>query len=391
LKTLGKAGEWLKKIKKKVNVAVIGARFMGKAHSNAWLNVARFFDLPYEPVLKMICSRDGEDYNKNFAENWGYAEHCDDWHKAVDCKDIDIIDICTPPFLHKEITIAAVEAGKHILCEKPVAMNYHEAYEMAEAADKAGVLHYLNHNYRRVPAVALAKNIIDEGKLGEIYHWRGAYLQDWAMDASIPLTWQLTKELAGAGSHYDLASHSVDLARFLVGEVKSIQAMLKTFITERVLPGESEKGQVSVDDASFMTAEFENGAIGSFDISRMMAGRKNYNYFEVYGSKGSLVFNLENMNSLQYFNADDPQDLQGYREIPATLTGHPYMSAWWPPGHIIGYEHVFSHAVKDFLDALAGGNKIEPNLWDGVKIMQTLDAAILSDKEGRRVNVSEVK
>jgi len=388
-------------MKKKVNVAILGTKFMGKAHSNAWLAAPRFFDLPFEPVLKTVCARD-MDSAKDFAANWGYAQVESDWQKVIEDKDIDVVAICTPTYLHKDIAIAAAEAGKHIFCEKPAALNYAESVEMAKAADKAGVLHYLNHNYRRIPAVVFAKQLIDEGKIGEIYHWRGAYLQDWIMDPNFPILWQLQKETAGAGPHYDLNSHSVDLARYLVGEIESVSAIMKTFITERPLgtsggsfntssSTSNEMGKVNIDDAAFMSTEFENGALGSFNASRFAGGRKNYNVFEIYGSKGSLAFNLERMNELEYYNMDDPDNVQGFRTIPATLSGHPYMDAWWPPAHIIGYEHTFAHAVKDFLEALAGDKKVTPSLWDGVKIMQVLEAAILSDKEGRKVKVSEIQ
>ena len=390
-------------MKKKLNVAIIGTKFMGKAHSNGWLAAPRFFDLPYEPVLKMVCARDTAAATE-FAKTWGYETVEADWRKAIESKDIDVVAICTPTYLHSEMAIAAAQAGKHIFCEKPQAMSYTQAKEMAQAADKAGVLHYLNHNYRRVPAVAHAKKMIEEGKLGKIYHWRGAYLQDWIMDPDFPLIWQLKKENAGAGPHFDLGSHSVDLARHLVGEISTVSAMFKTFIKERPLPGAgagtfssgtsataTEKVPVEIDDASFMTAEFENGAIGSFSVSRFAAGRKNYNYFEVCGSKGSIEFDLERMNELRYFNAEDPEEIQGFRDIPATLGSIPYASAWWPPAHIIGYEHTFAHAVKDFIEALAADKKVEPNLWDGAKIMQVLDAATLSNSEGRRVNVADIK
>lgn len=386
-------------MKKKVNVGVIGAKFMGKAHSNGWLQAPKFFDLPYEPVLKTICAASDAG---DFAKNWGYANTETDWRRVVEDKDIDIVDICAPTYLHKEITLAAVGAGKHVLCEKPAALNYSEAVEMAAAADKAGVLHYLNHNYRRVPAVALAKRMIEEGKIGQIYHWRGAYLQDWIMDPQFPLIWQLEKRFAGAGPHFDLNSHSVDLARFLVGEIATVSAMFKTFVKERPLPGEgagvfvggaasSEMGEVLIDDAAFMNVEFENGALGAFNASRFAGGRKNYNQFEIYGSKGSLSFDLERMNELRFCNLADPDDYQGFRDIPATLPGHPYMNAWWPPAHVIGYEHTFVNAFKDFLEALAGDKKVEPCLWDGAKIMQVLDAGILSDKEGRRIAVADIK
>ena len=386
---------------KKVNVAIIGTKFMGKAHSNAWSQASKFFTLGLTPVLKVACGQDVE-ATSNFAQNWGWEESVGDWKKVVERKDIDIIDVCTPTYLHKDIVLAAAKNGKHIFCEKPLALNFTEAKEMYEAAEKAGVLHYVNHNYRRTPAIAFAKKLIDEGKIGQIFHWRGTYLQDWITDPNFPLTWHLQKQFAGAGPHYDLNSHSVDLARYLVGEVKSVSAMLKTFVTERPLPGKdagtfksgtgaAEKGKVTVDDAAFMVAEFENGALGAFESSRFASGRKNFNYFEIYGSKGSLAFDLERMNELQYLNLDDPADEQGFRTILVTNSTHPYVGAWWPPGHIIGYEHEFTHAVVDFLTALENGTKITPSLYDGMLDMQVLEAAIISSDTGRRVNVADIK
>ena len=313
---------------KKVNVAIIGTKFMGKAHSNAWSQASKFFDVGLTPVLKVACGQD-MDATSDFAKNWGWEESVGDWKKVVERKDIDIIDVCTPTYLHKEIVLAAAKNGKHIFCEKPLALNFSEAKEMYEAAENAGVLHYVNHNYRRTPAIAFAKKLIDDGKIGQIFHWRGTYLQDWITDPNFPLTWHLQKQFAGAGPHYDLNSHSIDLARYLVGEVKSVSAMLKTFVTERPLPGKdagtfksgtgaAEKGKVTVDDAAFMVAEFENGALGAFESSRFASGRKNFNYFEIYGSKGSLAFDLERMNELQYLNLDDPADEQGFRTILVT-------------------------------------------------------------------------
>jgi len=390
-------------LKKQLNVGIVGTKFMGKAHSNAWLAAPKFFDTPYTPVLKAVCARD-KGATAGFAENWGYADVETDWRALIARPDIDIIDVCSPTVNHKEVVLAAAAAGKHIFCEKPCALSSADAREMAQAADRAGVVHYLNHNYRRVPAIAFAKQMIDEGKLGTIYHWRGAYLQDWIMDPNFPLTWHLQKEYAGAGPHFDLNSHAVDLARYLVGEIDSVSAMMKTFVTERPLPGAGaatfssgsdegtgEKGKVTVDDASFMLTSFENGALGSFDSSRFAGGRKNYNYFELYGSKGSLIFDLENMNALQYCNLEDPADEQGFRTIQVTNASHPFMDAWWAPGHIIGYGNTFVHAVKDFLDAIAGNATITPNLWDGVKIMQVLEAGLLAAKEGRTVKLSELE
>jgi predicted dehydrogenase len=385
---------------KSVNVAIIGTKFMGKAHSNAWSSAPKFFDLPLKPVLKVACGQD-QPATQEFAARWGWEVVESDWRKVVERPDIDIIDVCTPTYLHKDIVVAAAQNGKHIFCEKPVALNYAQAKEMYEAAEKAGVLHYLNHNYRRTPAVAFAKYLIESGKIGQIFHWRGAYLQDWITDPNFPLTWHLRKEYAGAGPHYDLNSHSVDLARYLVGEVAAVTAVLKRFVARRPLPGAGagtfkagesggETGEVTVDDAAFMVAEFENGALGAFESSRFASGRKNFNYFEIYGSKGSLAFDLERMNELQYLDLSDPVDEQGFRTILVTNSSHPYVAAWWPPGHVIGYEHEFTHAVVDFLKALDQGTPITPNFADGMRIMQVLEAGILSSNSGRKVAVSEI-
>ena len=386
-----------------VNVAVIGTSFMGKAHSNAWRSVDKFFDIGITPVLKVACDVDAERV-KSFAQNWGWEEVMTDWKQVVSRKDIDIVDICTPTFLHKDMVIAAAEMEKQIFCEKPAARNYFEAKEMYEVVKKSGVHHYLNHNYRRVPAVSFAKQMIDSGRLGRIYHWRGAYLQDWISDPSFPLTWHLREESAGAGPQNDLNSHSVDLARYLVGEISTVSAMLKTFIFERPIPGagagtfsfgsgssSAEMGKVTVEDAAFMVVEFENGALGSFETSRFANGRKNYNTFEIYGSEGSLSFNMERMNELEYLDLGDPAEEQGFKTIQTTDPSHPYMSAWWPPGHIIGYEHTFIHAVKDFLEAIENDTEISPNLYDGMKVMQVLQAGVQSSETGRHVSVANIQ
>lgn len=385
---------------KSMNVAIIGTKFMGKAHSNAWLNSPHFFDMGIKPVLKMACGQNEADL-KAFAERWGWEQTETDWHKVIANKEIDIIDISVPTYLHHDIAVAAAKAGKHIFCEKPFALTIAEAKEMYQEAEKAGIVHYLNHNYRRAPAVRLAKRLIEEGFVGRIYHWRGAYLQDWIVDPEFPLTWHLRKDRAGGGPHFDLNSHSVDLARYLVGEITSVSALTPTFITERPLPGagaatfsagsdkKAEMGQVTVDDAAFMLAEFENGAIGSFDASRFAPGRKNYNYFEIYGSKGSLVFNLERMNELQLFQRDDPAYAQGFRTILTTEGGqHDYIANWWPPGHMIGYEHEFHHAVVDFMEAIEKGTKIEPNFYDGLREIEILIAGLESAEKGQKISTS---
>jgi predicted dehydrogenase len=371
---------------------------MGRAHSNAWKNVNNFFDLPFKPVLKVACGRNKEALQE-FADNWGWEEIETDWKKVVERDDIDIVDISVPPELHSEIAVAAAKAGKHIFCEKPIARTSEEALEMYEAAKEAGVVHYLNHNYRRTPAVVLAKQMIEEGKLGKIYHWRGCYLQDWLMDPNFPLTWHLRKEIAGSGVSGGINSHSVDLARYLVGEIKSVAAKATTFVKERPLPeGEAsgtfsagatgeEMGKVTVEDAISMVVEFENGALGSFEATVFAIGRLNYNYFEIYGSKGAVIWNLERMNELQYFSSEDSGGEKGFRTILTTDSSHPYMSAWWPPAHNIGYEHEFHHAVVDFLKAIDSGKPIAPNFYDGYISMKVLEAGLKSAETKQHIDL----
>ncbi len=304
-----------------------------------------------------------------------------------------------PQFLHHDIAIAAAKAGKHIFCEKPLAMNLVEAQEMLDAVKAAGIVHYLNHNYRRVPAVQLAKRLIDEGLIGQIFHWRGAYLQSWIVDPNFPLTWHLRRETAGSGPNGDLNSHSVDLARFLVEEIASVSAMMTNFIAERPLPGagaatfstgettNTDKGKVTVEDAAFLVVKFANGALGSFEATRFAPGRKNFNTFEIYGSKGSVIFDLERLNELLFFSQDDPDYAQGFRNILATESVHDYVSALWPPGHIIGYEHEFHHAVFDFLKAIDTHGTITPNFADGLAETKVLEAARKSAETGQRIDL----
>ena len=382
----------------KLNVAIIGQNFMGKAHSHAWLNAPRFFDLPLNPVLRVACARD-QGGLKRFAENWGWQETASDWREVVARDDVDVIDSCTPTDLHAEIAIEAARHGKHVFCEKPIALTAAEARAMLDAVTAAGVTHYLNHNYRRVPAVALARRLIDEGFVGRIYHWRSAYLQDWIADPSFPLVWHLQKSRAGSGPHHDLGSHLIDLARYLVGEVASVSALSTTFVSERPLPGAGaatfsagsggagQMGTVDVEDAMSLLTEFEGGALGSFEVSRFAPGRKNHNTFEIYGSDGSIVWDLERMNELQVFSVHDPAHAQGFRTIIATENQHPYVAAWWPPGHLIGYEHTFHHAVADFVRAVASGERVRPDFEDGLREATVIDAALEAAASGSRVRV----
>jgi len=384
---------------KTLNVAIIGTKFMGKAHSNAWANAPRFFDMGIQPVLKVAVGTD-KDGTQALADTWGWEEASTNWREVVARPDIDIVDISTPTYLHCDMAVAAAEAGKHVFLEKPFSLTVAEARRMVDAVEKAGVVHYVNHNYRRAPAVRLAKRLIDDGFIGRLFHWRSAYLQDWIVDPNFPLTWHLRSETAGYGAHGDLGSHSVDLARYLMGDIKAVTGLMANFITERPLPGKgaatftagsgesSEMGRVGVDDASFFVAEFANGALGSFEVSRFAPGRKNFNTFEVYGSEGSLVFNLERMNELQVFSRNDPAYAQGFRTILVTEAGqHDYIANWWPPGHMIGYEHEFHHAVVDFMKAIETGGEIRPNFHDGLAEMQVLHAAAESARTGQKVSV----
>lgn len=381
---------------KALNIAIIGYQFMGKAHSNAWKQAALFFDLPAELNLKVACGRN-EIAVTQFAQKWGWEEVETDWQKVVERDDIDIIDISLPQHLHFDVAIAAAKAGKHIFCEKPLALSSQQAREMLEVAEANGITHYLNHNYRRTPAVQLAKRLIDAGEIGRIFHWRGSYQQDWLVDPNFPLTWQLQKETAHAGPHWDLNSHSVDLAQFLVGEISAVSCITANFIKERPYAQtsdsdstevmEAKKGTVTVEDAAIMLAEFKSGAIGTFEATRFATGCKNLNSFEIYGSKGSLRFNLEKMNELEFFSRNDPEGQQGFRTILVTEASHPYIAKWWPPGHILGYEHAFVHAVADFVHAVVHGEPIAPNFSDGINVLKVLEAGLESAATGAKVKV----
>jgi predicted dehydrogenase len=358
-----------------LNVALIGYAFMGRAHSNAYRQVGRFFSPKYLPRMKVLCGRTPAGV-KAAAEQLGWEETATDWHEVVRRKDIDIVDIATPGDSHAEIAIEAAKAGKVVFCEKPLANTVKEAEKMLAAVTKAGVLHMICHNYRRAPAVVLAKQLIEQGKLGRLYHYRGTYLQDWAADPSIPLVWRLRKEAAGSGALGDIASHSLDLARFLVGEISEVTGALETFVKERPLPDNpKKKGKVTVDDASASVVRFANGALGTIEASRFATGRKNYNRFEINGSKGSAVFNLERMNELDVYLTDDDRAVHGFHNVMVTDGGsHPYFAHWWPDGHIIGYEHTFIHTVYDLLEAIAANKVPTPNFEDGVRNQKVLAA-----------------
>jgi len=373
--------------KRKMNVALIGYQFMGKAHSNAYRQVARFFDdLEVEPVLKVICGRNEENVRKA-AQKYGWEEYDTSWERVVERKDIDLVDVSVPGNMHAPIAIAAANAGKMVLCEKPLANTLAEARQMFEAVQKNRVPNALCHNYRF-------------GRIGKIYHFRGTYLQDWIVDPNFPLVWRLQKEVAGSGAHGDLNAHLIDMARFLVGEIAEVSGMMETFIKQRPklaasddrLGGvaSSEMGEVTVDDAALFLVRFENGAIGSIEATRFALGRKNYNRFEINGSKGSLVFNMERMNELEVYFHDDPPHVRGFRVVQASDSMHPFMSAWWPVGHIIGYEHTFVNLVYTMLKAFDKGEEFKPNFEDGVRNQAVLEAVDLSSQQKRWVSISEL-
>ncbi|MCU0316439.1 MAG: Gfo/Idh/MocA family oxidoreductase [Fimbriimonadaceae bacterium] len=366
-----------------LTIGLLGYQFMGKAHSNAYRQVGRYFDLPVEIRMKTICGRN-EAKVRQAAEVFGWEGHETDWRKVIADPEIDIIDISTPGNTHCEMAIAAAEAGKILFCEKPIGNTLSEAEKMAEAVRKSGKPSAVFHNYRKAPAVALAKRMIDEGKIGKIFHFRACYLQDWIADPNFPIVWRLNKEVAGSGTHGDICSHIIDMGRYLVGEMKEVNGLLHTFVTERPIAGEiddrmgasttGEMGKVDVDDASIFLCHFESGALGTFEASRFAVGRKNYNRFELYGSKGSLIFNMERMNELEYYNNEDPVGTQGFRVIQATEGGHPYAGQYWPVGHIIGYEHTFMNLVADAVTAVHDGREPSPNMEEGLKNQRVLDA-----------------
>ncbi|MGL4513208.1 MAG: Gfo/Idh/MocA family protein [Lacipirellulaceae bacterium] len=354
-------------------VGLVGTKFMGKAHSNAFLTAAKFFDLPAKPVMKAVCGRD-EASLRAFADRFGWESIETDWRKLVARDDIDLIDVGSPGDTHAGIAIAAAEAGKHVFCEKPLANTLAECREMLAAVRKAGVVHMVNFNYRRCPAVTLARQMIAAGEIGEVRHVRAVYLQDWLVDATSPMSWRLNKEIAGSGALGDLAAHSIDLARYLTGdEITDVVGDLKTFVPERP-DGKGGKGTVTVDDASVFLARFGNGAIGTFEATRMAPGRKNFNGIEINGSRGSLHWMFEDMNVLDFYSEADAPGRRGFRKLLATDPVHPYFANWWPGGHILGYEHGFIHAVVDLVKGIAAGQQVEPDFLDGARCVAVLEA-----------------
>ncbi len=364
-----------------IGVGLVGYRFMGRAHSNAYRQVGRFFDVDVAPRMRALCGRD-EGAVRSAAGALGWESYETDYGRMLERDDIHLVDISSSGDTHHEFAVAALEAGKHVLCEKPLANTLAEAEEMAEAARKAkaeaGTVSMVCHNYRRVPAVQLAKRLIDRGRLGEIRHWRAVYLQDWLLDPAAPMTWRLRQETGGAGPLADLGSHLVDLAHFLVGPIAEVVGTAETFIKERPREGANganpQTDRVTVNDAAAFLARFENGAMGTFEASPLVPGRKAKESFEINGSEGSLIFDLERMNELRVYFEDADPETSGFRTLLVTEPEHPYMARWWPPGHIIGYEHTFVHTVKDLLDGIKTGGNPGPTFEDGLRIQAVIDA-----------------
>jgi len=384
--------------KQKINVGMIGYAFMGKAHSVGYRDVAWAFpDVRAVPVMKDLCGRT-EASVKAAAGLFGWERYSTDYRRVVEADDIELIDIGTGNDTHKEIALAAAANGKHIFCEKPLAMNVAEAREMAWAVEKAGVINMVNFNYRVVPAIALAKKMIDEGMIGAPYHFRGVYLQDWIMDPEFPLVWRLDKTKAGSGAHGDLNAHIIDLARYLCGEFDSVCGLMKTFIEKRPLPeaqagglaaarGSKQMGEVTVDDAALFLAKFANGAVGTFEATRFAGGGKNGLRFELNGSEGSIRFNLERLNEIEYYSMKDKPEYQGFKNIMVTDGSQPYAGAWWPGGHIIGWQHTFVHQVYNLMNGIADGRNPSPSFMDGLRCQEVLEAVEKSDKSGGWVKV----
>ena len=376
--------------KKPLNIGMIGYGFMGRTHSNAYRKVNNFFDLEYQPVLKAACARNQEKAQA-FADTWGYESIESDWRALEARDDIDAVDICTPNNLHKEIAIACAEAGKMILCEKPLSMDTAEGEEMCAAVEAAGVPNIVWYNYRRVPAVTLAKQLIDEGRLGRIFHYRAQFLQDWTISTDLPqggeALWRLDASVAGSGVTGDLLAHCIDTALWLNGSIDSVSAMTETFIKERVHQDTGEVMPVTIDDACTFMGRFSNGSLALFESTRYARGHKALYTLEINGEKGSLRWDLHDLHRLEYFDHGDSGAVRGWKNIHVTDGEHPYMGNWWVPGLQIGYEHTFVHQVADFLKGLETGEPAGPTFRDALETQKVCDAVLASAKDGSWQNV----
>ena len=370
---------------RQLNIGMVGYGFMARAHSNAWSNVSHFFDTGYRPVLKAVAARNPSKV-RHFAEAWGYESQESDWRHLVERADIDAIDICVPNDLHAEIAIAAARAGKMVLCEKPLARTEAEAKPMVDAVEAAGVPNMVWYNYRRVPAVSLIKHMVDERRLGKIFHYRAKFLQDWTISPDVPqggaATWRLDVEAAGSGVTGDLLAHCLDTAIWINGGITSLTAMTETFIKERVHAGTGKTEKVGIDDAAAVLVRFDNGSLGTFESTRYARGHKAGYTLEINGEKGSLAWDLEDLNRLQYFDHGVEGAQRGWSDILVTDGDHPYLDKWWVPGLIIGYEHTFTHQAADFLEGLRSGKPAAPTFREALTANRICDAIIASGRTG---------
>ncbi|TWT81768.1 Glucose-6-phosphate 3-dehydrogenase [Planctomycetes bacterium CA13] len=369
---------------KPLNIGMVGYGFMGRTHSNGYCQAPHFFESEYKPVLKAVCARNKEKAEQ-FASVWGYDSVETDWREMLKRDDIDAVDICTPNNLHKEIAIAAAEAGKMVLCEKPLALNQTEGEAMCQAVEKAGVKNMVWYNYRRVPAVTLAKQLIDEGRLGKIFHYRANFLQDWTINADVPqggaATWRLDAEAAGSGVTGDLLAHCIDTAIWLNGGIKDVSAMTETFVKERVHADTGEKKPVKIDDACSCFCHFDNGSLGLFESTRYARGHKALYTFEINGENASIRWDLHDLHRLEYFDHRDDSIVRGWRSVHISDGDMPYMGNWWVPGLNIGYEHTFIHQVADFLKSLETGEAFHPSFRDALETQKVCDAILSSANE----------
>jgi myo-inositol 2-dehydrogenase/D-chiro-inositol 1-dehydrogenase len=368
---------------KKLNIGLIGYGFMGRTHSNAFHQAPTFFNVPFQPVLKTICGRNGE-AAKAFAQQWGYESSESDWHKLIDDKDIDLIDIASPNDTHAEIAIAAAQAGKMVLCEKPLGRNTAESEAMVKAVEGAGVANMVWYNYRRVPAVTMAKQLIDEGRLGRIFHYRTVFLQDWTISAHLPQggagLWRLDANVSGSGVTGDLLAHNIDTAMWLNGQIDEVTAVTETFIKSRKHALTGAEQPVTIDDASLFLARFTNGSLATFEATRYARGHKALYTFEINGENASIKWDLHDLHRLEYFDHSDESQLRGWKSIHITDSDHPYMKQWWVPGLQIGYEHTFIHQAADFLTALGEGKAASPTFREALSTDYVTDAVLASAK-----------
>lgn len=372
-----------------IGVAIIGYKTISKAHSHAYRTAPRFFDLPLVPDMRIICGRNATGVEAA-AERWGWAEAITDWHDVVERPDIGLIDIASPGATHMPVAVAAAAAGKHILCEKPLANSVEEARAMVQAAEKAGIIHMVGFNFRRVPAVALARQVIDEGRVGTVRHFRIVYLHSREVDPQQPFTWRHDITQAGLGALGDLGSHAIDIAHYLVGPVAEVSGDTRIFIPERSRADGTGYERVTVDDASLALLRFANGALGTLEASRQATGHLDTLRFEIDGTAGAVAFDLERLDELEFFDRNDPPHLQGWRTINVTSKVHPYMAAWWGAGRAIGYEHTFVHQVVDLLTSIAHNEPAVPSFADGLRVQEVMEAIARSAREERWVKLTEV-